>query len=213
MAIKSQTAVVKVSTATAATKTITGITAANPGVVSASAHGYSGGDVVSIAAVVGMTEVNGRAFVVDTANSPQEAGTFEINQDTSAYTAYSSAGTAAKETMTAIGSVVGFQGFDGTADDIDVTHLQSTAKEFLVGLQDFGNFSFDLNLDNDDTGQAKLRALKSTGATGTFSVTLSNGEIAAFRAQVKSFTVSNTANDAARGSVSLRIASEPSWFS
>jgi hypothetical protein len=62
---------------------------------------------------------------------------------------------------------------------------------------------------NGSTNTAQTFA---TGATGTFSVTLSDGTIAAFRAQVKSFTISNTANDAARGSVSLRIASEPAWF-
>lgn len=213
-AIKSQTAVVKVSTATAATKVITGITAANPGVVTSTAHGYSNDDIVSIAAVVGMTEVNGRAFVVQGAtDSPLTPNSFELSAvDTSGYTAYSSAGTAALETMTAIGDVVSFSGFDGTADDIDVTTLTSTAKEFLVGLQDFGGLSMELNLTNSDTGQAKLRALKAAGSQGTFSIELSNGEIAAFKAYVKSFTVSNSANDAARASVQLKIASEPAWF-
>lgn len=211
-AIKSQTAVVKVSTATAAAKTITGITAANPGVVSSTAHGYVNDNIVSISGVVGMTQVNGRAFVVQGAtDSPLTPNSFEI-VDTTGYTAYTSAGSAYLETMTAVGDVASFSGFDGTADDIDVTHLGSTAKEFLVGLQDFGGLSMELNLTNSDTGQAKLRALKAAGTQGTFSITLSNGEVAAFKGYVKSFTVSNTANDATRASVQLKIASEPNWF-
>lgn len=42
--------------------TITGITAANPPVVTAVAHGFDTGDIVTIYGVVGMTEVNYRDF-------------------------------------------------------------------------------------------------------------------------------------------------------
>jgi len=73
-------------------KTITGITAANPGVVTASSHGYSNGDHVWINSVVGMTEVNGRRFVV----ANKTTHTFDIVIDTSGYTAYASAGVAQK---------------------------------------------------------------------------------------------------------------------
>lgn len=74
--------------------TITNITKTNPGVVTAAAHGYSDGDEVFIKDVVGMTEVNGKSFIV--ANST--AGTFELtdvdgaNVDTSDFTLYSSGG-------------------------------------------------------------------------------------------------------------------------
>lgn len=81
-----------------ADKTITGITAANPPVVSSTSHGFSNGDQVFISTVVGMTEVNGKYFLVSNKN----ANDFELqdidgsNIDASAYTAYSSAGTAAR---------------------------------------------------------------------------------------------------------------------
>lgn len=77
-------------------KTITNITQANPGVVSAAAHGYSNGDEIFINDVVGMTEVNGKSFLA--ANIT--AGTFELtdvdsnNVDTTGFTAYSSGGRA-----------------------------------------------------------------------------------------------------------------------
>ena len=45
-------------------KTISAITKANPGVVTASSHGYSDGDFVVISSVAGMTQVNGKTFKV-----------------------------------------------------------------------------------------------------------------------------------------------------
>ncbi|MGE0231798.1 MAG: ubiquitin-activating E1 FCCH domain-containing protein [Flavobacteriaceae bacterium] len=69
--------------------TITGITAANPPVVTCAAHGFSDGDTVYIASVLGMTEVNNKTFTV--ANKTTD--TFDLSGVTgSAYTAYSSGG-------------------------------------------------------------------------------------------------------------------------
>lgn len=79
-----------------ANKTITGITKANPGVVTSTAHGFSNGDTVVISGVVGMTQVNGKRFKV----ANVAANTFELqdidgnNVNTSSYTTYSSGGVA-----------------------------------------------------------------------------------------------------------------------
>lgn len=79
--------------ATEATKTITGVTQANPAVVTVSSHGYSNGDRVHIDSIVGMTELNGRRFTIANVTT----NTFElVDEDSSAYTAYSSAGTSAR---------------------------------------------------------------------------------------------------------------------
>ena len=73
-------------------KTITGITQANPAVVTVSSHGYSNGDDVWINSVVGMTQVNGRRFRIANVTT----NTFELQGvDSTGYTAYASAGTAA----------------------------------------------------------------------------------------------------------------------
>ena len=78
---------------TEATKTISAITKANPAVVTATSHGYSNGDHVWINDVVGMTELNGRRFVV----ANKTTNTFELSGvNSSNYTTYGSAGTAAK---------------------------------------------------------------------------------------------------------------------
>lgn len=77
--------------ATQAARVITAITQANPGVVTSAAHGYANGDEVLHEAIVGMTQLNDRTFVV----ANVAANTYELqNTDTTGYTAYVSGGTA-----------------------------------------------------------------------------------------------------------------------
>lgn len=77
-------------------KTITGATQANPVVITSNGHGYSNGDRVKIEDVVGMTELNGKWFVVKN----QAANTFELtttagdNIDGTGFEAYVSGGLA-----------------------------------------------------------------------------------------------------------------------
>ncbi len=79
-----------------ANKTITGITQANPGVVTATAHGYDNGDTIVITGVVGMTQVNNKRFKVANKNTND----FELqdidgnNVNTTSFTAYTSGGIA-----------------------------------------------------------------------------------------------------------------------
>ncbi|MCB1712601.1 MAG: hypothetical protein KDH96_09070, partial [Candidatus Riesia sp.] len=80
------------------TKNITGITAANPPVVTSTSHGFSNGDEVYISGVSGMAEINGRNYKI----ANVAANTFELqdlagtNIDASAFTAYTSGGTAGR---------------------------------------------------------------------------------------------------------------------
>lgn len=77
-------------------KTITGATAANPVVITSNGHGYSNGDEVLISGIVGMTELNGRSFIV----TNKAANTFELYDNDAVavngttFTAYASGGIA-----------------------------------------------------------------------------------------------------------------------
>jgi hypothetical protein len=79
-------------------KTISGITAANPAVVTATSHGYENGDEVLISGVSGMTEVNGKRFLV----ADKTTNTFELQDkdgvdiNSTSFTAYSSGGVSNK---------------------------------------------------------------------------------------------------------------------
>ncbi len=209
-ATKSQGAILSIESARAAAKTISGATKADPCVITSTAHGYSNGDIVLITGVVGMVELNDRVFQV----ASVATDTFALEGvDSSGYTTYGSGGSAYKLTMGAIGRVANFSGFDGTSNEIDVTHLRSTAKEYLIGLQDFGNAGFTCQLDNTDTGQSLLRDAKAAASLKGFSLQLSDGYIATFAALVKQFTIDLGGPDnAIQSQISLRISGEPAWF-
>ena len=83
---------------TESTKTITGITAASPGVITSVAHGYASGDEIFITGIVGMTELNDAFYLVVKINNDTYSLTDQDGNaiNTSAFTAYSSAGTTAR---------------------------------------------------------------------------------------------------------------------
>lgn len=79
-----------------AAKNITGITQANPAVVTSNAHGYGNGDWVYITNVGGMTQLNGKYFIVFgvTANTFQLLNLVGANINSTGYGAYTAGGTA-----------------------------------------------------------------------------------------------------------------------
>lgn len=79
--------------------TVTGATQAEPGVITAVAHGFSDGEQVLFESVVGMIELNGNVYTV----SAKTTDTFALKDvtdtwdyDTSGFTAYTSGGTVQK---------------------------------------------------------------------------------------------------------------------
>lgn len=72
--------------------TVSAVSKANPGVVTATGHGFSNGDKVLLLSIGGMHELNNRIVTVAGAT----ANTFSIGIDTTGYTTYTSGGTASK---------------------------------------------------------------------------------------------------------------------
>ena len=82
---------IAMQSALAAAKTITGITKASPGVVTATAHGYSNGDVLYLSGIGGMTELAAGAYTITNVATNY----YELSGiNGSAYTAYTSGATA-----------------------------------------------------------------------------------------------------------------------
>ena len=112
-------------------KTITAITRANPGVVTAVAHGFSTGNRIAFSSVVGMTQVNGNVYTITVIDE----NSFSI-VDTSSFTAYSSAGTASLiSTLTVAdtsginaGYVVNSPNSNGYTSSQTVTSVDSTTQ-------------------------------------------------------------------------------------
>jgi len=95
-AIDGQTGQESLAGLNATSRSITGITQANPGVVTATAHGFLEGDEVLLQSIGGMTQLNGRRVRV----SNPATDTFQLREldgtaiDTTGFTAYTSGGTA-----------------------------------------------------------------------------------------------------------------------
>jgi hypothetical protein len=86
-------------TCIAAAKTITGATQANPVALTVVAHGYTTGQVVMLTGVGGMTQLNDRLYTVTVV----DANTITLNGvDGTAYTAYTSGGSATTGTFYAL---------------------------------------------------------------------------------------------------------------
>lgn len=82
---------------------ITGATKANPCVITAVGHGKSNGDEVYIDSIAGMTELNGRHFII----ANKTANTFElVDENSTSYTAYSSGGSAYCTSVRFTGSAI-----------------------------------------------------------------------------------------------------------
>lgn len=112
-----------------------------------------------------------------------------------------------------VAEISGFNGPDGEAAEIDVTHLRSTAKEYLQGLADEGNISFTGFLKPSDSAQAGLRTDRDAQVANTYSITLTDSPatVLTFSAFVKQFAISAQPDGAVALNVSLRITGPVTW--
>jgi len=206
-AISSQLSNLQVNTATAGAKTITGAAPGNPTILTSVAHGMANGDVIAIAGVLGTmaAAING-TFVVKN----KTADTFAVDANTVGL-AYTSGGTATPAAWTAIANVKSFTGMDGSAAVIDVSNLQSLAKEKRMGLQDEGQFSMTLDLDSTDAGQTALLAARSAQALKQFKLTLPNAATATFTGFCKKVTADGGVDKVLGRTVDVEITGPVTW--
>lgn len=109
-----------------------------------------------------------------------------------------------------VGGISGYSGFDGESSEIDVTTLSSSAKEFIVGLEDFGTFTLELSqADVSDVGQAALRLAKTSRDVRECVLTLTDGSVFTFDASVKSFSIAGEVDGADKSTVNLRVTGLP----
>lgn len=129
-------------------------------------------------------------------------------------TVFDTQGTTLTADGDAVGGLVSFSGFDGEATDIDVTTLSSTAKEYRVGLQDYGNFSIEFIYDPNNVGQAQMETNKAALTETTFVLTLPDSDVlnkATFSGYIKSMTINGGVDEVVRGSANIRISGAVVW--
>ena len=120
---------------------------------------------------------------------------------------------AGTEVFTTIAEVKSFSGPGGEASEIDVTSLDSTGKEFRLGLQDEGNITLDCLLVPGDTAQEGLRADRAAGTVRNFKLILPDTATTtlSFAALVKGFSIAGGVDDVVSASVSLRVTGAVTW--
>jgi len=161
---------------------IAGATQANPVVLTMTAHGYSNGDDIEIADLLGMTQLNGRRFRV----ANKTANTFELTDhhgtaiDGTGYSAYVSGGTAARVYTLATtyqeGDLAQLK-FAQSADILYIAHTEYVPRK----LQRYGATNWVLSqIDFQDgpylpvnASQATLAPSAASGAGITISCTTS----------------------------------------
>ncbi|RTL40562.1 MAG: phage tail protein [Burkholderiales bacterium] len=180
--------------------TITAITKATSAVVTAT-NTLSVGDVVEFGTVTGMPEIFGLLGIVTAATGTN----FTVNIDSSGYATAGTTGAANPKTWTQVNNVKTYSGFDGSASELDKTNLSSGAMEYAAGLQDFGQFSITVDVDDTDAGQMAMRAAKTSAATKAFRLRLPNGKQRVFKGFVKKFSEEGGVNQIVKASADIRI--------
>ena len=186
--------------------------AAVPGttlVTTSAAHGLAGGSQVTFAALAGTGApvLNGNTYAV-TVLSPT---TFTIQTNTFGLVFTAATGTIQGVTYQVVGNLRTFNGLDGQASEIDVTNLQSTAKEIRLGLVDFGQIQLEADHNLADAGQARLQVQYVSGAIVQFILPLPNGNVASFNAFVRKFSLQGGVDQVVKRQIDLRISGPVTW--
>lgn len=113
-----------------------------------------------------------------------------------------------------INGVISITGIgSGSATEIDVTTLASTAKEFRQGLRDFGSIDVELIRNQDDLGQLEMFDAMAAQAVRTFIVTLpsSTANVGTFEGFVQSLSTDIAADGVVTGTATIRITGAVVW--
>lgn len=98
-----------------------------------------------------------------------------------------------------------------SSTEIDTTDLASTAKEFLLGLSDFGEVSFNGKFLPTSAVQQQLIADQLARDLHNWKVTMSDGTTCEFSATVKMLDFTGAVDDIYKWTITLRCSGEPSW--
>lgn len=79
--------------------------------------------------------------------------------------------------------------------DIDVSHLESTSREYRLGLQDAGSVTLEMNWISTDVGQLRLIAAAGEDEPSEMKAEYPNGKTSYFQGLVKSVNGPNAAVD------------------
>ena len=120
---------------------------------------------------------------------------------------------ASPEVFVAVGDVISISGPAITKDEIEVTALDSTAKEFIGALDDPGEITMELNWNPQDAEHVNLRSDAEGNSVLNYQIVWSDvsGTQVDFAAEVMEFSLNTEPNDAVKGSVRMKISGGLTW--
>ena len=208
MALESQGTKLEMAGSGAAAVIPTAIAVGYPTIFTKTAHGLLAGDIVTLALFRGADAglLNSEVCVLEFVTANTMA--VKINTIGKTITVDGST-TITPKSWTNIGEVVDINKEDPGANEIEVTHLLSTSKEYLMGLQDSGTVTFTVNFLFDDVGQQALHTAKGDRAVREFKVTYPSTDTMTFDGFVQTFNGPGVAvDDKLVGDVSIKISGD-----
>jgi hypothetical protein len=189
--------------------TISAITKANPGVVTATSHGLSNGDVILLS-VNGMAQLDGR--VVRVANVT--TNTFELEGvNTTDYDTFTS-GNARKITFgTTLASATSVNVTGGDFDFIDTTTIHDTVRRQIPGLANAATFTFESIWDVSDQALLALASASEAKQQRAVRITFANGQKVFFNGYVGATLLpTGGAHEVVKTSVSITMFGRPTYY-
>jgi hypothetical protein len=180
MAIRGINTVVEVQSALASGKTISAITKASPGVVTATAHGYSNGDIV-VLTIEGMSQLNGVACRIS--SSTTDAFTLE-GIDTTLFSTFTS-GTAQKVTSwDTFSSLQSISLPNQESAKLDITTIHDNAAQETLGLAGAVSGTMTGIFSPTETAVTNIRNATRVSSPRAFRITFETGAKAVFNSDV-----------------------------
>ena len=181
--------------------TVSAITNANPGVVTATAHGYSDGDVVILSGISGMVELEGQACRI----AGKTTDNFQLEGlNTTAFGTFSSTASVYKiATWTTISQVQSIESQQAQPAKIDVTTLSDTVKAYVFGLPDDAGITLNALYDPSLSSHIAIKAASDANATKVFKFQFGTPKMVGNFYVVGGDGFSMAANDVAKTNYSL----------
>lgn len=107
----------------------------------------------------------------------------------------------------AIANVTGFNGPGGSASVIDVSNLDSVAKEKLMGLPDEGQFTLDINYDPDNAQHQALQDARTARTLCEFKIALTDTTPTnvTFQGYVLGFAIQGAVDQPVKATVTIEV--------
>jgi len=106
---------------------------------------------------------------------------------------------------TTIANIKSWDGPNKSANDLDVTDLSSTAREFIQGIEDEGEVSLEGHYKGNNTQHAQLQDAVGSNTSYLFKITLSDSAYITFTGRVSQFGMSGGVDAPVEMTLTLKV--------